>query len=169
MKNILKLLLILSFITVIVSCKKNNVNPETIICFEDTDSKALFTEQADVNMETMSPVAGEYRLFWYEINSGTLTTKIYIKAPMEGNSFSLNNNDINSGKVIYIQSCPNCNLIPVKAVGGSVKGENRYPGKRADQTRWLLEAKIILQGINTPMFKDSIYFKRDFTPNFVYN
>jgi hypothetical protein len=169
MKNLFKLLLIVPVITVLVSCKQSNIEPNIIICPDDMDSQALFTEQADVNSETMLPMAGKHRLFWYEIKSGTLTTKIYIKAPMEGNSFLLNNNDINSGKVIYMQNCPNCNLIPVKAVGGYVKGENRYPGKRADQTRWLLEAKIILQGINAPAVNDSIYFKRDFSPNFVYN
>ncbi len=169
MKNLLKLLLIVPVITVLASCKQNNIEPNIIICPDDVDSQALFTELADVNPETMLPMVGEQRLFWYEIKSSTVTTKIYIKAPMAGNSFSLNSNDILAGKILYIQNCPNCNLIPLKAIGGYVKGENRYPDKRADQTKWLLEAKIILQGINAATFKDSIYFKREFAPNFVYN
>jgi len=171
MKTLLKSLLIVPAIMVLASCEQTNVLPDDKLtsCPENATCSSLFTEQADVNTQNMGFIQGNYRVFWNEVQTGGLTTKIYIKAPMQGNSFSLGKADIIAGRVLFIQSCPSCNLIALKPLDGYVKGVNRHPGRRADQTRWLLEAKILLQGINEPAVKDTIYFKQDFYPNFIYN
>lgn len=171
MKTLLKLLLLVPAIMVLASCKQTNVDPDDKLtsCPVNSSCNSLFTEQADVSTQNMGLMSGNYRVFWNEVQTGGLTTKIYVKAPMQGNSFSLGKADILAGRVLFIQICPACSLIPLKPVDGYVKGINRDPGKRADQTRWLLEAKLILQGVNEPAIKDTIYFKQDFYPNFIYN
>ncbi len=171
MKTLQKLLLMVPVIMVLASCKQTNVVPDENLttCPTNGTCSALFTEEADINTQYMSLMTGIYRVFWYNYQVGGLSSKLYVKAPMEGTSFTLGKADILAGQVIFAQSCPSCNLIPLKAVDGYVKGKNMEPGKRSDQTRWLLEGKIILQGVNEPLAKDTLYFKQYFYPNFIYN
>lgn len=171
MKNLLKSLLIVPAIMVLSSCKQNNVVPDDNLtsCPVNGTCTSLFTEQADVNVQNWTFMNGPYRLFWYDYKTGGLTTKLYIKAPIDGTSFSLGKTDVLAERVVFTQSCVSCNFIPLKAIDGYVKGKNMEPGKRADQTRWLLEGKIILQGVNEPLAKDTLYFKQYFYPNFIYN
>jgi hypothetical protein len=54
-------------------------------------------------------------------------------------------------------------------VDGYVKGLNLFREKSADQTKWVIEAKIILQAESEPSVKDTLYVKQYFYPNFIYN
>ncbi|GAB2974807.1 hypothetical protein GCM10027049_06470 [Mucilaginibacter puniceus] len=157
----------------IASCTKQTItipdDNNLTACPVNGQCQSLFTENADVNEQDMALFAGQYRLFWDEYQTESHSTKIFVKAPMTGNSFYLKAEDIAAGKVLVIQGCPTCLMVAYKPVAGYVKGVNREPGKRADQSRWLLEAQIIRQAMNHPELKDTLYFKRYFTPNFVYN
>ena len=174
MKTLSKLLLIVPAVMLsITSCTK-----QTIIIPDDNNLTAcpvggtcqsLFTQNADINGQTMASFPGQYRLFWDDYQIGSHSTKIFIKAPMAGTSFHLKAEDILAGRVLVIQGCTTCLTVAYKPVAGYVKGVNRDPGKPADQSRWLLEAQIIRQAMNHPELKDTLYFKRYFTPNFVYN
>jgi hypothetical protein len=174
MKSIPKLLLIVSaMIFSITSCTKQTIiipdDNNLTACPVNGSCQSLFTEHADVNEQNLALFAGQYRLFWDEYEIGGLSTKIFVKAPMAGNSFHLKAADIAAGKVMVIQGCPACLTVAYKPVAGYVKGINREPGKRADQSRWLLEAHIIRQAMSHPELKDTLYFKRYFYPNFIYN
>jgi hypothetical protein len=173
MKTLSKLLLIVpAMILSISSCTKTNIIPDDdnlTACPVNGTCQSLFTEHADVNEQNLAFLTGQYRLFWDDYQIGSHSTKIFIKAPMAGNSFHLKAADIVAGKVLVIQGCITCLTVAYKPVAGYVKGINRDPGKPADQSRWLLEAQIIRQAMNHPELKDTLYFKRYFTPNFVYN
>ena len=174
MKTISKLLLIVpAAVLLISSCtKQTNIIPDDnnlTACPVGGKCQSLYTENADVNEQSMALFTGQYRLFWDEYQIQSHSTKIFIKAPMAGNSFQLKAADILAGKVLVIQRCATCLTVAYQPVAGYVKGINREPGKRADQSRWLLEAQIIRQAMNHPELKDTLYFKRYFTPNFVYN
>ena len=173
MKTLSKLLLIVpAVILSITSCTKTNIIPDDnnlTACPVNGTCQSLFTENADVNEQTLALFTAQYRLFWDEYQIQNHSTKIFVKAPMAGNSFHLKSADILAGRVLVIQGCANCLTVAYKPVAGYVKGINRDPGKPADQSRWLLEAQIIRQAMNHPELKDTLYFKRYFTPNFVYN
>jgi hypothetical protein len=174
MKTISKLfMLVPAVILSITSCTKQAIvipdDNNLTACPVGGTCQSLFTENADVNEQNLALFPGQYRLFWDEYQSGNHSTKIFVKAPMAGNSFHLKAEDIAAGRVLVIQGCPSCLMVAYKPVAGYVKGVNREPGKRADQSRWLLEAQIIRQAMNHPELKDTLYYKRYFTPNFVYN
>jgi hypothetical protein len=88
---------------------------------------------------------------------------------MQGSSFELTKADLSTDRVLFSQSCPACNLIPFKPVDGYVKGINTTPEKPADQARWLLEGKVILQATAAPSIRDTVFVKQYFSPNFVFN
>jgi hypothetical protein len=167
---------LLTGIALFLSCtKKGDVRKELKIddknltsCRSGAGCEYLFTEQADLNADN-SFKTGAYRLFWYKEQSPGLTTSVYIKAPMQGNSFELTKADLSTDRVQFSQSCPACNLILFKPVDGYVKGINTTPGKPADQSRWLLEGKVILQGTTNPSIRDTVFVKQYFSPNFVFN
>ena len=156
-----------------LSCsKQTNIIPDDgnlTVCPINGECQSLFTEQADVNEQTLALLPGGYRVFWDAYKTGSHSTKIFVKAPMAGTSFHLTAADILAGRVLVIQGCPACLTVAYKPVAGYVKGINREPGKRADQSRWLLEAQIIREAMNHPALKDTIYFKRYFYPNFIYD
>ena len=174
MKTLSKLLLIVPAVMLsITSCtKQNNIIPDDnnlTACPVGGKCQSLFTENADLNEQNLAFLTGKYRLFWDEYQIQSHSTKIFVKAPMAGNSFHLKAEDILAGRVLVIQGCTTCLTVAYRPVAGYVKGINREPGKPADQSRWLLEAQIIRQAMNHPELKDTLYFKRYFTPNFVYN
>lgn len=171
---ILKLMLLIVVGSFLASCEKQNgdspflTDENLTSCGPNRGCQYLFTEQADLMLPQLNFTSGEYRVFWYSSNLGALSNRLFIKAPMKS-EFELNSQDILEGKVIFRQICPSCNMIELKPVGGFVKGRNTTPNKRSDQTKWLLEAKLFLEGVNQPLLKDTLYVKQYFYPNFVYN
>lgn len=138
-------------------------------CAENATCQYSFTEQADLATMPLMLRPGAYRVFWASTKQGPITATLWMKAPMSGNQFTLNDQDILAGKVIFNQDCISCNMVYYKAVGGEVKGTNTTPDRRADQARWLLEAKIFLQAVDDPTVKNSINIKQYYGANFVYN
>jgi hypothetical protein len=167
-------LLLLTGTTLFNSCskQKNQKNDSGIddknltTCATGNNCSFLFTEQADFEGYTnLKP--GAYRVFWSIQQGSGITTSLYIKGPMQGNKFELKKDDILAGKIQINSSCPTCYMIPFKPVDGYVKGINASPGKRADQSKWLVEAKIFLQTEGSPQIKDTVFVKQYFYPNFV--
>lgn len=147
--------------------KNNNPGPELTNC---TGCQFLFTESADLVIPGYNFTSGDYRIFWSEVKKGPVTQKMYIKAPMHGNTFELNKADIQAGKVKVLDNCPSCSMIEMMPFEGKVTGINTTPGVAADKAKWLIEAKIIRvpakEFIN---LKDTVYVKQYFTANFVIN
>ena len=148
----------------IVDIDENNLTS----CGAET-CKYRFTEKADVSLSPIVVKSGSYRLFLAEFNTAASEARLYIKAPMGAQQFTLNDKDIRNGKVQYLLMCTSCDYVDVKAVGGYVKGKNLTPDKPSDQTKWILEAEIILQSVSNPNYKHTLYIKQYFSPNFVTN
>ena len=174
----------IAFITLIfavtlfsASCsKKNDGEPVVTVdeknlsgCPLNSDCQYLFTERADVNFGPGVFTTGNYRVFWNSTLTEGRSAVLYIKAPMTGNSFTLNQADVTSGKVELSRSCPACYFVASKIVDGYVNGINLTPDKPADQTKWIIEAQIIFDAVYGPSVKDTVSVKQYFYPNFVYN
>jgi hypothetical protein len=178
MKKITVYLLALSlFSATEFSCKKKEkVEPKIEIdeknltqCPESASCQFLFTERADVDVWETIVRTGDYRLFWAGINYNGVDSKLYIKAPMKGNSFSMNKADILAGRIYYVQSCPACLLNPLKPIEGYVKGINLTPERPADQSKWLLEIKLYMVPIEGDHVTDTLSVKQYFQPNFMFD
>ena len=161
------------FSSLFCSKSKIEVSPDNFTeCSSSSKCSYLFTEQADIE-SAYRIKSGNYRLFWNttdnDLGSCELTSTLWIKAPMNANSFLLHSDDIKQGMVSYSHSCVCCSLIGLKPIGGYVKGINTTPEKRADQTKWLIEAEIILGAIQDNKPVDTLYLKQYFNPNFVYD
>lgn len=140
-------------------------------CPDKSQCQFLFTENADIEGTMPTFKSGDYRLFWAGITQPGMESRLYLKAPMKGNSFQFDKSAIEAGKVVLYRSCPACFMFPLRPIAdGYVKGVNLTPNKPADQTKWLLEAKIILEdGSGETSYRDTLYIKQYFYPNFVYN
>jgi len=138
-------------------------------CPAGADCRYLFSDNADITLPQRSQKAGAFRLFWSETQTSVVNTAIYIKAPMGVNSFSMGREDVLSGRIALSRSCPACSMVPVKPVDGYANGVNLTPDRPGDQTRWLIEARIIVEAQVEPFTKDTINVKQIFYPNFVYN
>ncbi|MBK0379213.1 hypothetical protein [Mucilaginibacter segetis] len=169
----MKKLLFLMIPVLLMGCTKKNEPAQTLDDSNLTECPSgncnfLFTEQADLQ-ENKTFMTGAYRLFWASQQQDGVTTTVYVKAPMGGDTFSLDKAAILSGKVVFERNCPACFSIPFQLVDGYVKGRNASPEKPADQTRWLVETKLYLQAVNNAQLKDTIYLKQYFRPNFAAN
>jgi len=168
---------LLALVLISFSCsKRNDVKSDPVIdeknltaCPSNASCEFLFTEQADVNPVPGTLMTGAYRLFWSRVVNQGVSSVLYIKAPMQGNSFVLNKSDITGGKIEISRSCPACLFAASKLVDGYVKGINLSPDKPADQTRWILEAQIISESVYGTPIRDTVSVKQYFYPNFVYN
>ncbi|RVU00917.1 hypothetical protein EOD41_09790 [Mucilaginibacter limnophilus] len=168
------LLLVLSAALFISACKKDKKKEPAIdeknltTCPAGANCEYLFTEYADVS-NNGALKAGGYRLFWNTAERPGIKNQIFIKAPVNKQSFELSANDIQQGKVLTITSCSVCNTIPFKPVGGWVKGKNTTPNVAADKAKWLVEATIYQEAENDASIKDTITLKQYFNANFVIN
>ncbi|MCD0488289.1 hypothetical protein LPB86_08615 [Pedobacter sp. MC2016-14] len=178
MRNLIMLTAALLTATILnVSCNKDRgIKPSIEIdetnltaCPANTNCESLFTEHAQFVPQDGIKKLGVYRLFWASTVSSGMTSTIYVEAPMEGDTFSLGKEDILAGRVKFLQHCQGCNTIGYKPVDGYVKGRNLTPDKRADQTKWLLEIKIILGVEGNTSFTQTMYIKQYFYPNFIYD
>jgi hypothetical protein len=176
MKRIFIQLVALSAITLIsFSCKKKNEETKIeidesnlTVCPDRGTCQYLFTENADLKEQPAIFKTGDYRLFWSEVQSSGLTARIYIKAPMQGKSFSLSKDDILAGRLILFTSCPTCLTATFTPVDGYVKGINLTPEKPADQTKWLLDIKVVSRIEGSPNL-ETLLVKQYFYPNFIFN
>ncbi|WP_442590309.1 hypothetical protein ACSBL2_03615 [Pedobacter sp. AW31-3R] len=168
------LMLSLSF----CSCKKEKgVNTaieidETnlTVCPEYGTCEYFFSEEAKFNLNDVSnPLRkGEERIFFSGQRS-SMSTYIYIMAPKKGDAFLLNKRDILNRKVIVNRNCVACYMLSSRPVDGYVKGRNLTPEKAADQSKWILEAQVIMQTEGSSGFRDTIYVKQYFYPKFINN
>ncbi|MCX2479118.1 hypothetical protein OQY15_08440 [Pedobacter sp. MC2016-15] len=174
--TILFSLLLLVFIN--LSCSKDeDENQVPVIdeknltaCPPNATCHYLFTENADVNPGPGTFTTGNFRVFWSSVFTQGVSAIVYVRAPMTGNSFTLKTSDIVSGKIEISRNCASCLFAASKLVDGYVKGINLTPGKRADQTKWILEAQLISESLyGTPAVRDTVSVKQYFYPNFVYN
>jgi len=167
------LIILLTTTLASLSCKKDNqaVMQEQSMtsCPSGSDCRYLFSEYADLNTNFIGFTKGTYRLFWSTVDDKLTSTRIYIKAPMEGNRFVLDKADILAERVKLIEVCAFCNSLNMKPVDGYVKGTNVSPEKRADQTKWQLEIKLYLESEDDALTKDTLTINQHFYPNFVYN
>ncbi|MEJ2883071.1 hypothetical protein [Pedobacter sp. GR22-6] len=160
-----------------VSCRKDRPVQEQPIdesnltdCPANATCQYLFTENVDLNPNSFSaPQQGRYRLFWAEAKQAESTMSVYVKAAMEGTKFELTKADVLAERVLLYRSCPTCMMIPFKVVDGYAKGVNMTPEKPADQTKWLLEIKLVIRYEGTSMADETVFIKQYFHPNFVYN
>lgn len=157
---------LLTILILFAACKKGSEpQPELTSC---TDCKFLFTENVDLASDYLF-ISGSYRLFWAELKKGPITKKVYIKAPMAGNSFTLTKADIIAGKVQVLDICPSCSMIGMKPVDGIVKGTRATP-EATGKPRWLIDAKIIREPIDSKInYKDTVIVKQYFTAFYAVN
>ncbi|HMI05692.1 MAG TPA: hypothetical protein VK541_24605 [Pedobacter sp.] len=174
-RTTIKLLLLSTLILTQSACsKKDNLDKIKIEeknltpCQPNKTCQYLFTENADIDGHYKMNT-GSYRLFWASQKSEGIESVFYIRTPMKGDNFELGKTEILRGDVKYLNICPACNTIPLKAVDGYVKGVNLTPGKQADQTKWLLEMQIVLQAEGANGTTETVSLKQIYYPNFVYN
>lgn len=157
-----------------ISCSKKretlgvHIDPANLTaCADNANCNYLFSEQADLSDGEKPIISGKYRLFSCIEETSGMSSALYIRAPMQGDQFVLNDNDIRNGKVVLLRSCSTCFMIPFKLAGGYVSGINTKVGSRADQSRWLLDAHIILKFDGESSLSDTLNVKQYFYPNFV--
>lgn len=173
----MKLLSLLSLVLIIqiASCKKNSLSikdsPLTT-CPENAECSYVFTEHSDIQSNGL--IQGDYRVFKSVIQIPVFSYKqestLWIKAPMQSDEFLLRPDEIKNGFVKYLNSDILLrNTVDLKPVGGFVKGKNLSPGNPAEQTKWLIEAEIIMATVEGNMPLDTLHLKQYFYPNFVYD
>lgn len=178
MKNIIyPILALLAFVGFNACNKTESINiseTELTTCDGAAKCENIFTLSSDVDSNFRYVSNGNYKVFAatksYGINN---QTNLYILAPKNGNSFMISGNDIKNGRVKIQFNCPACSQIGYKPVGGEIKGKNLLPDKALDQSKWLIEAKVYLaadaQIKGDLKFRDTLYIKQYFYPNFVFN
>ena len=178
-KTTIQLLMLLAIVLINFSCSKDRDKEPKIeideknltACPENANCQYLFTESADLNEGPSIFKTGSYRVFWSNVQIPGMSATLYIKAPMQGKDFLLDKTAILAGRVKLVRNCPACLMfeIPFKEVDGYVKGINLTPGKRTDETRWLLEVNLILEAQDGSDAKSTVSIKQYFYPNFVLN
>lgn len=173
-----KLLLAAAVICLSYACtKRDDIQKKEVVidqanltsCPEGGDCHYLFSDNTDIALPVRAQKSGSFRLFWSEIQDSYINSALYIKAPMGVNSFSMGREDVLSGRIALSRSCPACYMYAVKPIDGYAKGINLTPDKPGDQTKWLIEARIITEQQTEPFTKDTLYVKQIFSPNFVNN
>ncbi|MEO5912208.1 MAG: hypothetical protein ABIP95_15060 [Pelobium sp.] len=181
MKNKLILIpaMLLGISCAMVACNKADEitlsEDQLTTCDSNATCENIFTLSSDVDRNYNYVAEGNYKVFTARktYTGSQSQTNLFIMAPKNGDSFSLSGNDIKNGRVKLQLICTACNYANFKLIGGEVKGKNLLPEKALDQSKWLIEAKIImatdLQVKGDQKLKDTIYIKQYFYPNFVFD
>ncbi len=152
-----------------LSCSKKNESVEIdeqnlTACEGQIPCKYVVTEKADIGNNPFEVKTGSYRLFSLQVDNATFQTRLYIKAPMGTQQFTLNDKDIKNGKAQYYMSCTSCDYVAYKVVGGYAKGKNLNLAQPSNQSKWLIEAKIELEAIADSKVKQTLFVKQYFMP-----
>jgi hypothetical protein len=170
MNHIAKVLLALLIIMNLTACTKDDGYIEDLnekgltTCPDNFSCKYLYMEDADITQELIVPAKGNFRVFYNEFTTNSNTRTIFIKAPMRGDTFSLNDDDMKNGKALYFDNCALCFSIPVKVLGGSCKGRKINTNTANGTERWLLEttfklSSTVFNGEDTLHIKQYYYLK----------
>jgi hypothetical protein len=106
------------------------------------------------------PKQGNYRVFWYKSTNKNLcdaTSDLYFKMSLSSNNFVIDTRQIAGGQMVgYNFSCMCCDYVPLKPIGGEIKG------KKVDANHWVINATVILANSqNKPL--DTIKVNQYFT------
>lgn len=147
----------------LISCKKEkltNLTPDNLT--ECPTCETQFRESSRLEgarVENGNAVVFQYKNYWSSDRStGTPYTGLFFEVREGQSFFDFDENTIASEKAVHITMCPFCNTIPLKPVGGKLKG------KRVDKNRWLVEAAVALAATDGSVF-DTLTFKHYFTRN----
>jgi hypothetical protein len=143
MKPSCNLLIIISLLFIYSSCNKDSkADTKTPLtdCAANSSCSYNFTDKADIK-EPGLVVTGANRVFYYSsINTKlcSANTQLYFKTSLSGNDFTISGSQIVAGNALYNFTCPCCDYIGLKAIGGEIKGT------KAEANRWLVNATVVL-------------------------
>jgi len=155
------------------SCSKDNGTQNDIkidennltSCAPNSECQSFIYEKRDFSTASPDLQTGAYRVFQRNVTTSVINSNLYIKVPMNANSFSLDKKDILSGQLKYSPWCFACLMAPGKVIDGYAKGIS----KNADQTKWIVEVQIIREIEASPSFRDTMYIKQYFDKNLIVN
>jgi hypothetical protein len=171
MKPFLKPLFILLLIITAISCRKDDGNLENpneqglTSCPANSNCEYLYTANADFSNLYGTVAQGNYRIFSTEIKTSYRSSIVYIKTPMKGDAFYLDNSDIQKSMVKFENNCPAClsATLSYKVTGGYSKGKKLNPIDPTASEKWLVETKLFIDIANT-VYKDTLYVKQYYYP-----
>lgn len=143
MKTSCKLLIIILLSAITSSCNKDKkAEPETPLtnCPDNSNCSYSFTEKADIDPPGKI-VSGDDRVFYYSSVNTKLcsaNTQLYFKTPVNSNDFTITGSQIAAGQAIYNVTCPCCDFIGLKPIGGKIKGT------KVNANKWLINAVVTL-------------------------
>ena len=169
MKIINSIFLLLLQAIAVASCTKDDGYIEDLneqgltACPINSSCQYLYADNSEFSEHFGIVDNGNFRIFWNEVRSFDRSALVYIKAPMKGNTFLIDNSAIQKGVVKLFDNCASCfsAALNVKVTGGFSKGK-----KLIDPTgkeKWLLETKLFVYIVNTG-YKDTLYVKQYYHP-----
>jgi hypothetical protein len=167
MKAALQTIFVTLLLFTSLSCSKDdgyveNFNEQGLTpCPVNSDCEYLYAENADFPDDNGIVSKGEFRIFSNRLD-GANGMLVYIKAPMSGNTFYIDNSAIQKD-VMIIDICPLCFGAPprFKVTGGFSKGKKLID--LSGKEKWLLETKLFYTIENTGS-KDTIQVKQYYYP-----
>jgi hypothetical protein len=171
MKNLIARLALLSIVFVTLSCsKKSDIMVDPIIdesnlsnCPINGNCTTLFTDNADVRSSHPFLTTGKFRVFSNIVESGPITTYLFVTVPKDKTSFTYTKNDVLSGVVKYFESCPACNMVPFETVDAYAKGLRLTANTtEINRAKWIVEVQLIRQAIGMSSIRDTVHLKQYF-------
>jgi hypothetical protein len=137
-----------------LSCTKDdgyveNPNEQGLTpCPGNSNCEYLYTDNANFPDDNSIIGKGEFRIFGSRLD-GPDGMLVYIKAPMKGNTFYIDNSAIQKDVVKIVDMCALCYGAPLmfKVTGGFSKGKKLID--QSGREKWLLETKVFYTIENT--------------------
>jgi hypothetical protein len=168
MKTIFNAFYFLVILCTSLSCSKDdgfNEDPNEqglTGCPIDSYCAYFYDDNVDFSNVYDTNAKGNSRVFWSKLSSSSdRYTKVFLKTPMTGSTFYIDNSAIQKGVVKFDNNCPACYSAPVnyKVTGGYSKGKKLNSQDASGKDKWLVETKLFYR-IEGSDFKDSAFVKQ---------
>ncbi|SES01773.1 hypothetical protein [Pedobacter rhizosphaerae] len=153
-----------------LSCRKNvsvieerELDQKNLTPCSTGDCSYRYTRWNDLD-SLVHPITGSFRVFVFEVNFGEGDMKIFLKAPMEGVAFSIDQQDFKNGKVIFQRNCPSCRIAALSPQTGRIRGLRIARDDPFAPETWIVEANLVLTDSGKTLSRQ-IYFKQRFYPD----